>query len=206
MRTRNVENECQQREMLLNTAWKLFRQKGYQNTTMRDILEEARCSKGRFYYYFSAKAELLDSLSEIFDQKYLDFYHRVPKDKAVPEQLLELTYYFLEFMSKEIGVELLTHLYINQLSGTTEICFWGKNRQIRGILTEMLKNGQELGQIRRDMEVSEMVSDIIECGRVQIITWCMEKGRYSLTDVSIRKLERIYGIFSKEWESKPWQF
>ncbi|MCD7906639.1 MAG: TetR/AcrR family transcriptional regulator [Clostridium sp.] len=39
---------------------------------MEDILQAARCSKGRFYYYFHAKAELLDSLYEIFDQKYIE--------------------------------------------------------------------------------------------------------------------------------------
>ena len=74
MRTKDEENEQRQRQQILNTAWQLFYQKGYQNTTMEDILRGARCSKGRFYYYFHAKAELLDSLYEIFDQKYIELY------------------------------------------------------------------------------------------------------------------------------------
>lgn len=202
MRIKDEENERRQREMLLNAAWKLFRQKGYQETTMRDILEEAKCSKGRFYYYFNAKAELLDSLSEVFDQKYLEFYSQISKGQPVLDQLLELTHYMLDFMSKEIGVELLTNLYINQLAGVTEIRFWGENRLVRNILTEILSGGQENGQIRMDLEIAEMVSDIIEEERNQIISWCLEKGRYPLTEVSIRKLERIYRIFSKELEKK----
>lgn len=200
MRVKSEENERRQREMLLNAAWKLFRQKGYHDTTMRDILSEANCSKGRFYYYFNAKAELLDSLSEVFDQKYVEFYHLVSKDKNTLEQLLDLTRYMFEFMDRDIGVELLTNLYISQLSGVTEIRFWGENRLVRRILTEMLEEGQAKGQIRTDIEISEMVSDIIEEERNQIISWCLEKGRYSLVEVSLRKLERIYGIYSKDME------
>lgn len=43
------------------------------------ILKEAHCSKGRFYYYFHAKAELLDSMYELFDEKYEEFYQSIDK-------------------------------------------------------------------------------------------------------------------------------
>lgn len=202
MRRKDEENEQQQREMILNAAWKLFRQKGYQNTTMKDILSEINCSKGRFYYYFHAKAELLDSLSEIFDQKYLEFYHALSEDKTVLEQLLELTYYMMEFMSGEIGLELLTNLYISQLSGETDIRFWGEERLVNHVLTELLESGQRSGQIRTDLEVTEMVADVIGEERNQVISWCLEKGQYPLPEVSVRKLKRIYQVFQKEFEEK----
>lgn len=200
MRTRDEENEQQQREMILNAAWKLFRQKGYQNTTMKDILGEINCSKGRFYYYFHAKAELLDSLSEVFDQKYLEFYNRLSKKGTVLEQLLELTYYMMEFMAKDIGLELLTNLYISQLSGETDIRFWGKDRLVCDIVTELLESGQRAGQIREDIPIAEMVTDVIGEERNQVISWCLEKGQYPLAEVSIEKLKRIYQVFGKEFE------
>lgn len=200
MRTKDEENERQQREMILNAAWKLFRQKGYQNTTMKDILGAVNCSKGRFYYYFHAKAELLDSLSEVFDQKYLELYEQISKEKTIPEQLLELTYRMLEFMSNEIGVELLTNLYISQLSGETNIRFWGEGRLVCKIISDLLTEGQKRGQIRADLDVPEMVSFAIEEERNQVISWCLKRGNYSLADVSIVRLRRIYRVFLKEFE------
>lgn len=202
MRTKDEENERQQREMILNAAWKLFRQKGYQNTTMKDILGAVNCSKGRFYYYFHAKAELLDSLSEVFDQKYLELYEQISKEKTIPEQLLELTYRMLEFMSNEIGVELLTNLYISQLSGETNIRFWGEGRLVCKIITDLMLEGQKHSQIREDIDVSEMVSVVIEEERNQVISWCLKKGQYSLADVSIIRLRRIYQVFLKEFEER----
>ena len=90
MRTKDEFNEQRQRQQLLNAAWKLFYKKGYQNTTMEDILKEAHCSKGRFYYYFHAKAELLDSMYELFDEKYEEFYQSIDKTLGSFEQLLAL--------------------------------------------------------------------------------------------------------------------
>ena len=148
MRTKDEFNEQRQRQQLLNAAWKLFYKKGYQNTTMEDILKEAHCSKGRFYYYFHAKAELLDSMYELFDEKYEEFYQSIDKTRGSFEQLLALNQFMFEFMSRQIGRELLTSLYISQLSGTTGIRFWGEQRSFVKIILEIVKYGQERGEIR----------------------------------------------------------
>ena len=161
MRTKDDEIEQRQRQQILNTAWQLFYQKGYQNTTMEDILRGARCSKGRFYYYFHAKAELLDSLYEIFDQKYIELYGLICREAHARDQLLEINRYMFQFLSNEIGAELLTSLYISQLSGTTGISFWGEERAVRRILSSIVSQGQKLGQLTAKLDCSQIVTDII---------------------------------------------
>ena len=51
MRTKDEFNEQKQRQQLLNSAWKLFYQKGYQNTTMEDILKEAEMTPEEIKYF-----------------------------------------------------------------------------------------------------------------------------------------------------------
>lgn len=192
MRIKNEENERKQRQIILNTAWQLFARKGYQNTTMQDILNEAHCSKGRFYYYFHAKAELLDSLYEIFDQKYEEFYSHLNPDSSSLQKLLDINRFMFDFMMNEIGYELLSNLYISQLSGTTGIGFWGKDRAFYRILASIVEEGQRRGEIRSDVNTRELVSDLIAEERSHLISWCLERGGYSLTEVSMPKLERFY--------------
>ena len=192
MRTKDEENEQRQRQQILNTAWQLFYQKGYQNTTMEDILRGARCSKGRFYYYFHAKAELLDSLYEIFDQKYIELYGLICREAHARDQLLEINRYMFQFLSNEIGAELLTSLYISQLSGTTGISFWGEERAVRRILSSIVSQGQKLGQLTAKLDCGQIVTDIIEEERSLLISWCLAKGEYDLTEASMPKLERFY--------------
>ncbi len=60
------------RQMILDTAAKVFSSKGYHNTTVKDIVEEAAVSVGSFYFYFSSKdelfAELYKSIVKEFDE------------------------------------------------------------------------------------------------------------------------------------------
>ncbi|GAB3957981.1 TetR family transcriptional regulator [Actinoallomurus acanthiterrae] len=49
----------QTRELIAKTALRLFRERGYEATTMRAIAAEAGVSVGNAYYYFSSKEELI---------------------------------------------------------------------------------------------------------------------------------------------------
>ena len=201
MRTNDEFNEQKQRQQLLNAAWKLFYEKGYQDTTLDDILKEAHCSKGRFYYYFHAKAELLDSMYELFDEKYEEFYQSIDPTLGSFEQLLSLNRFMFDFMSRQIGKELLTSLYVSQLSGTTGIRFWGEQRSFIKIILKIVTQGQERGEIRKDIDRHTLASDIVAEERSQLISWCLAGGSYDLAAVSIPKLERSYIGYSSQYEA-----
>ncbi|WOX22547.1 TetR/AcrR family transcriptional regulator [Streptomyces solicathayae] len=49
----------QTRTLILETALRLFRERGYDKTTMRAIAQEAGVSVGNAYYYFSSKEHLV---------------------------------------------------------------------------------------------------------------------------------------------------
>ena len=55
---------------IVSAAWQLFYEKGYNGTTVDDIIALSGTSKGSFYYYFSTKDELLNTLSVILDDYY----------------------------------------------------------------------------------------------------------------------------------------
>lgn len=52
-------------EQILNTALRLFCEKGYYSTSIEDIARQAEISKGLLYYYFKSKEEVLAALVEI---------------------------------------------------------------------------------------------------------------------------------------------
>ena len=58
---------------IVKAAWNLFYKKGYEQTTVEDIINASRTSKGTFYHYFKGKESLLNSLSYLFDEKYEDW-------------------------------------------------------------------------------------------------------------------------------------
>jgi len=50
------------RERIVDTALRLFRDKGFDETTMRDVAAEAGMATGAAYYYFRSKEELVMAL------------------------------------------------------------------------------------------------------------------------------------------------
>jgi AcrR family transcriptional regulator len=59
---------------IINTARTLFFQKGYDNTSIQDIIDALAIAKGTFYYYFKSKDKLLDSL---VDQIMTEMHQRL---------------------------------------------------------------------------------------------------------------------------------
>ncbi|WP_285767184.1 TetR/AcrR family transcriptional regulator [Peribacillus sp. SI8-4] len=67
------------RQNVIDTAHKLFIEKGYQATSIQDILDGSGISKGTFYNYFPSKGELFIAI-------FRSFYKRIRHDR---EKLLE---------------------------------------------------------------------------------------------------------------------
>ena len=56
------ENNDNKETRLLNTAFKLFTEKGVKSTSIQEIVDNANVAKGTFYLYFKDKYEIRDIL------------------------------------------------------------------------------------------------------------------------------------------------
>src|SRR6185503_2650542 len=59
----------QTKALILETALEIFREKGYEQTTMRAIADKAKLSLGNAYHYFKSKEHLIQA-----------FYHRTHEE------------------------------------------------------------------------------------------------------------------------------
>lgn len=67
-------NEAQQR--LLGSALSLFSEKGYEGTSIREIIERAGVTRPVLYYYFQNKEHLFISLVESWYEQLIDDFDR----------------------------------------------------------------------------------------------------------------------------------
>jgi AcrR family transcriptional regulator len=61
----------QTRALIVETALRLFRERGYEATTMRAIAKEAGVSTGNAYYYFGSKEELIQAYYDELQEEHL---------------------------------------------------------------------------------------------------------------------------------------
>jgi AcrR family transcriptional regulator len=78
MGTREGDNRKQE---FLDTALDLFYEKGYENTTINDIIDKVGLSKGAFYHYFNSKEEVLETIARQYVEKKLNIVEKVVKEE-----------------------------------------------------------------------------------------------------------------------------
>jgi AcrR family transcriptional regulator len=60
------------KQLLLDTAAKVFSAKGYHSTTVKDVVDAAGVSVGTFYFYFKSKEDLFTALYQSIAKEFSD--------------------------------------------------------------------------------------------------------------------------------------
>lgn len=66
-----IKNNNKKQE-LLNVAYKLFITKGYENTSVDEIIAQINMAKGTYYYYFKSKEQMLEEVINIMIAKEVE--------------------------------------------------------------------------------------------------------------------------------------
>jgi AcrR family transcriptional regulator len=77
------EGEVRRREILV-AARELFIKKGYEQTSVNDILKIVDIAKGTFYYYFASKEEVLEAIILDIVEEGARRAEKILKDKSIP--------------------------------------------------------------------------------------------------------------------------
>ena len=75
---------------IMDAAWKLFTEQGYDETTIAQIIELSGNSRSTFYHHFRGKDELLFSLAYSYDSDYDSWLQTC--DRTLPAAALLLPY------------------------------------------------------------------------------------------------------------------
>lgn len=179
-----MKKENNTKSRIVSAAWSLFYENGFENTTIDEIISLSHTSKGSFYHYFKSKENILGSLAYLFDEKYTELEKKIDFDQNSIDILLYLTEEMFSFIEETIDIELLSHLYAQQLSQNTQKEFLDRTRPYYRLLRKIIRNGQEKNEITRDKSSSEIVRLYAICDRGLIYDWCLHGGSYSIKEYS----------------------
>lgn len=136
---------------LLDCAQRLFFTRGYESTTVNDIIREAGVSKGAFYHYFPSKEALLETLAVRLSRENLKQLRPLFDDPSI-NAIGRLNALFAG--SRRLKVELAP-----QLRNTFNVLFKPENvvlfhrinealtAVVQPLLADILKQGHEEGSL-----------------------------------------------------------
>ena len=176
---------------IIDAAWELFYEQGYENTTVDEIVAKSGTSKGSFYHYFESKDALLSSLSYLFDEMYDRLKDRFVPDMTAIDRLVFLNREVFRMIENRISVDLLARLLSTQLVTRAERHLLDQNRTYYKLLRRIITDGQVAGELTVALSANDIVKAYAVFERAVMYDWCICGGDYSLCRYSEDMIRRF---------------
>lgn len=174
------KRQKQTKGRIVAAAWRLFYRKGYDNTTIDDIVDEAQASKGSFYHYFASKDDLLASLSYLFDDKYEELQESMDPAMSPLDKLIFMNKELFLMIENTVPVSLLCRLFSTQLVTKGERHLLDPDRVYYRLLRQVAAEGRKAGLFREELSVNDITKAYAVFERGVMYDWCLSSGNYSL--------------------------
>lgn len=180
---------------IVSTAWRLFYEQGYDDTTVEEIIAVSGTSRGSFYHYFEGKDALLSSLSYLFDEKYESLMPTIDPWMNSFDKLMYLNWELFGMIEDTVPFELLSQLYSSQLVTRGEKHMLDQTRTYYKLLRQIVTEGQQRGELTTDLSAKEIARIYAISERGMIYDWCISGGSYSLRGYAADMLPRLMSAF-----------
>jgi len=177
--SRRERKKEETRHRIFHAAIDLFRERGFENTTVDEITEKADVAKGTFFNYFPRKEAVLAFLSET---RLLAVEENaaamLAESRPVREKLLDMyssaatAYEEDRELSRFVLIELMTRAF----SPSEEVAVRWHEQIVR-----MIRQGQENGELRTELEPVRVESVLTGLYYATLYEWVCRVPQSMLT-------------------------
>jgi len=183
------KKKIETRNKIFEVAGRLFKEKGFENTTVDEITREAGIGKGTFFNYYPTKEALLvDFVKEkeelVFDLVKNELRKNIHVRERIKNALLTVA------KSNEKNKE-LTKLFVVE-----HLRHYGYNERtskgLNTLLHKIIEKGVEAGEIRNSIDIKKAAENITGIYYTSLMEWLWSESDYSFSeDISI-KIDMIF--------------
>lgn len=167
------ETALKTKQKIIEAADKLTKDKGFENITVDEIVQEANVAKGTFYVYFKKKEDVIsgiwkDELSNIQSSSY-------DKNGSVEERisnfLINSTKYIVKNDLKVAQQWFRMTFEYKNTDGIKKIEFDKKS------LTNIIEDSIDKKELKKDIPVEQISEDLVATFYGYVIGWCMSDSK-----------------------------
>ncbi len=173
------------RDELLAIAADLFAQRGFKNTTVRDIADAAGILSGSLYHHFDSKESMVDEILSSFQTELFKKYDEIVGSdldaRAKVEAVVRVSFEAIDQHHAEVAI------FQNDSGYLMEFERFGylreHNTRFREMWLELLHGGVEAGTLRPDVD-AELVFRFIRDTVWVAVRWYRPGGELSADEVA----------------------
>ncbi len=174
-------------DAILEKGIQLLWSKGYNATSVNDIVKVAGIPKGSFYFYFESKEDFVVKAIESYFSLMFTPAKEILENKTLsPKQrLLDFHEYRMNVLKNEmdckkgcmvcnIGSEMAEH---SEKIRTTILI---KEQTVLSIITQVIQEAKDLGEIKNTMKAEDIAAFIEDAGKGAMISMKEMKSSYPI--------------------------
>lgn len=149
---------------IIQTAEKLFADKGFDGTSVRDIADDAGINVAMISYYFGSKEKLLEAL---FTYRAMDSAKKLEdilqnKELTTIEKVYQMIdYYIGKFQHQHCFHKIMMSEQVNNKRGTTHELIHHFKKRNQQIVKQLIHEGQKTGEFSKNIDVPMLMAVLI---------------------------------------------
>jgi len=188
------------RDELLGIAGRLFAQRGFKNTTVRDIADASGIQSGSLYHHFDSKEEMVDELLSTFQTALFATYDDIVGSdldvRGKVDAVVRASFDAIEQHHDEVAIFQNDAGYLMQFDRFGYLR--GHNKRFHEMWTALLDEGTRTGELRSDLD-PELTYRFIRDTVWVAVRWYRPGRDHAVSEVADQYLAILFdGITSKE--------
>lgn len=175
------------REILTQSAMRLFTEYGCDRVTVDDICADCHMTKGAFYHNFASKDHIVVLSFNLFLDRYLQERFTYDPQRPVPEQLTELFMTTMDFCYS-IGKDITASNYEAGIRGRVDVRIQG--RVFVHTLEQLVRQGIQENNFPPDLSFLELYQGLVATFSGAAVKWATQPDEMD-RELDWKKLLRV---------------
>lgn len=171
------------RQRIIQAAAEVFGNSNFQNAAVSEIARKANVAEGTLYQYFKNKEDLFFSIpAEKTDEFCEEFDLHLQGIHDSFSKIKKLTWYYLYFFKKNPAYARSLMLEMRVSKSFIKSKTYGRIKAFTDKVFEIIKEGQEEGRIRKDMDAYVIREFLLGVLEHRVTRWLLKEEKYDLVE------------------------
>ncbi len=180
------------KKKIFEVAGRLFKEKGFENTTVDEITSEAQIGKGTFFNYFPTKTDLLRYFEELKEEQIHDIIknetmHNIPTREKI-KNIMVITAKSYENNKEFTKLFFFEHIKYSGSRTLEE----GSIQRSSKFLSYLLKEGVRKGEVRSDIDLKKAAEILSAVFFMSFVDWLRSERDYHFSEDISDRVDMIF--------------
>lgn len=150
--------------VIVEAAERLFAEKGFAGTSVRDISEEAHVNLAMISYYFGSKEKLLETIFKYRGEKIKLQLESMIQDKkmsSLDKVYLLIDNYISRIVQSQSFHKIMAREQVVSMAGATHNLIHQLKKTNQELVRQLIQEGQKRGEFKKNVDLPLMMATLI---------------------------------------------